>query len=53
MGGRFYKYSAATRLFENRCWNYSARVGESSRYPTVCERCIEALKEIEASPNSA
>jgi isoleucyl-tRNA synthetase len=32
-----------------RCWNYSARVGESSRYPTVCERCIEALKEIEAS----
>jgi isoleucyl-tRNA synthetase len=36
-----------------RCWNYSTRVGESSRYPTVCERCIEALKEIEASPNSA
>jgi isoleucyl-tRNA synthetase len=31
-----------------RCWNYSTRVGESSRYPTVCERCIEALKEIEA-----
>ena len=36
-----------------RCWNYSVRVGESARYPTVCERCIEALKEIEASPNSA
>jgi isoleucyl-tRNA synthetase len=32
-----------------RCWNYSTRVGESSRYPTVCERCVEALKEIEAS----
>ena len=31
-----------------RCWNYSTRVGESSRYPTVCERCVEALKEIEA-----
>jgi isoleucyl-tRNA synthetase len=30
-----------------RCWNYSTRVGESSRYPTVCERCVEALKEIE------
>jgi isoleucyl-tRNA synthetase len=30
-----------------RCWNYSARVGESSRYPTACERCIEALAEIE------
>ncbi|HSP63351.1 MAG TPA: isoleucine--tRNA ligase [Pyrinomonadaceae bacterium] len=33
-----------------RCWNYSVRVGESARYPTVCERCVEALEEIEASP---
>jgi isoleucyl-tRNA synthetase len=32
-----------------RCWNYSTRVGESSRYPTVCERCVEALEEIEAA----
>jgi len=31
-----------------RCWNYSTRVGESSRYPTVCERCVTALAEIEA-----
>ena len=31
-----------------RCWNYSARVGENKRYPTVCERCSEALAEIEA-----
>jgi isoleucyl-tRNA synthetase len=30
-----------------RCWNYSTRVGESSRYSTVCERCVEALIEIE------
>lgn len=30
-----------------RCWNYSIRVGESSRYPTACERCVEALLEIE------
>ena len=30
-----------------RCWNYSTRVGESSGYPTVCERCVEALEEIE------
>jgi isoleucyl-tRNA synthetase len=29
-----------------RCWNYSTRVGESSRFPTVCERCDEALNEI-------
>lgn len=30
-----------------RCWNYSTRVGESARYPTICERCVAALKEIE------
>lgn len=29
-----------------RCWNYSTRVGESSQYPTVCERCVAALDEI-------
>ena len=23
----------------DRCWNYSTRVGENSRYPTICERC--------------
>jgi isoleucyl-tRNA synthetase len=32
-----------------RCWNYSVRVGEFERYPTVCERCSEALIEIEKS----
>jgi isoleucyl-tRNA synthetase len=32
-----------------RCWNYSFRVGEVEKYPTVCERCIEALTEIESS----
>ncbi len=30
-----------------RCWNYSTRVGESETYPTVCERCVAALNEIE------
>ncbi len=32
-----------------RCWNYSTRVGESPDYPTVCERCLAALEEIERS----
>jgi isoleucyl-tRNA synthetase len=32
-----------------RCWNYSTRVGEFSEYPTVCERCVAALQEIEAA----
>jgi isoleucyl-tRNA synthetase len=30
-----------------RCWNYSTQVGKSERYPTVCERCLAALEEIE------
>ncbi len=29
-----------------RCWNYSTRVGEFLEYPTVCERCNDALTEI-------
>jgi isoleucyl-tRNA synthetase len=32
-----------------RCWNYSTRVGESETYPTVCERCVAALAEIETT----
>ncbi len=31
-----------------RCWNYSLHVGEDTRYPSVCERCSAALKEIES-----
>ncbi|HEY0171991.1 MAG TPA: isoleucine--tRNA ligase [Pyrinomonadaceae bacterium] len=31
-----------------RCWNYSTFVGEFTRYPAACERCVEALAEIEA-----
>ena len=36
-----------------RCWNYSTHVGENSRYPTFCERCSEALAEIEGAPAHA
>ena len=32
-----------------RCWNYSPRVGEDAAYPTVCERCVPVLRELEAS----
>ena len=31
-----------------RCWNYSEQVGNDGDYPTVCERCSAALREIEA-----
>jgi isoleucyl-tRNA synthetase len=37
----------------DRCWNYSERVGEFTRYPTACERCVEALAEIEAEGGAA
>jgi isoleucyl-tRNA synthetase len=30
-----------------RCWNYSTHVGENADYPTICERCVKALDEIE------
>jgi isoleucyl-tRNA synthetase len=30
-----------------RCRNYSTHVGESADYPTLCERCVAALDEIE------
>jgi isoleucyl-tRNA synthetase len=30
-----------------RCWNYSTHVGENPRYPTICDRCSEAIAEIE------
>jgi len=36
-----------------RCWNYSSHIGENPRYPTVCERCTEALAEIEAGASHA
>ncbi|HUK47778.1 MAG TPA: isoleucine--tRNA ligase [Terriglobales bacterium] len=32
-----------------RCWNYSTRLGEDPKYPTLCERCTPVVKEIEAS----
>jgi isoleucyl-tRNA synthetase len=30
-----------------RCWNYSSAVGLDPKYPTVCERCSAALREID------
>ncbi len=36
-----------------RCWNYSKHVGENARYPTVCERCSEALAEIESDGSAS
>jgi isoleucyl-tRNA synthetase len=27
----------------DRCWNYSAQVGQSEEHPLLCERCVPAL----------
>ncbi|HVC91051.1 MAG TPA: isoleucine--tRNA ligase [Acidobacteriaceae bacterium] len=35
-----------------RCWNYSVHVGESKKWPTVCERCVAALEAIGAAPTA-
>ena len=35
-----------------RCWNYSTHVGDDPAYPTICERCSAALKELEAEASS-
>jgi isoleucyl-tRNA synthetase len=36
-----------------RCWNYSTHVGENARYPTFCERCSAALREIEGETGAS
>lgn len=35
-----------------RCWNYSVRVGEFAEFPTVCERCFDALSQIQQSASA-
>ncbi len=33
-----------------RCWRYTADVGDDTRYPTVCLRCADALQAINYPP---
>ena len=47
-GGVSVQVSKAAGQKCERCWNYSTRVGEDAKYPTVCERCNAVLKEIAA-----
>ena len=32
-----------------RCWNYRPTVGQSEAHPTLCERCVRVLDELESS----
>jgi isoleucyl-tRNA synthetase len=43
------KVQRAHGLKCERCWNYSTHVGENADYPTLCERCVAAIEEIERS----
>jgi isoleucyl-tRNA synthetase len=29
-----------------RCWNYSVQIGLDESFPTLCERCVPAVREI-------
>jgi isoleucyl-tRNA synthetase len=31
-----------------RCWNHRPTVGHSALYPTLCERCVRVLEELES-----
>jgi len=45
-GGVHIEVKQAEGVKCERCWNFSTHVGEDRNYPTVCERCSAALKEI-------
>ena len=36
-----------------RCWNYRPTVGQKAEHPTLCERCVRVLAELEGSCASA
>ena len=48
-GGLKVEVSPAEGTKCERCWNYSTQVGNEPEYPTVCERCSAALREIFAT----
>jgi len=48
-GGAHVEVKKADGAKCERCWNYSIRVGEDAKYPTVCERCSPVLRELESS----
>ena len=38
------KVEKATGKKCERCWNYRSAVGDFSEHPTLCDRCIEAIR---------
>lgn len=32
----------------DRCWNYREEVGKITKYPTLCNRCVAVIEEVEA-----
>ncbi len=35
-----------------RCWNYRSTVGQSAEHPTLCERCVGVVRELNAPVGS-
>lgn len=42
--GFFITVDKATGAKCERCWNYRTAVGTSTEHPTLCDRCIEAVR---------
>jgi isoleucyl-tRNA synthetase len=32
-----------------RCWHWETDIGQNAEYPTICGRCVEAVKQSTAS----
>ncbi|MGH9413447.1 MAG: isoleucine--tRNA ligase [Terriglobales bacterium] len=48
-GSRGVRVHRATGQKCERCWNYSEQVGADTIHPTLCERCVRALTEMETA----
>jgi isoleucyl-tRNA synthetase len=46
-GGLMVEVSNAAGQKCERCWNYSTRVGENPKYPTLCERCAPVVSGLD------
>jgi isoleucyl-tRNA synthetase len=33
-----------------RCWHWETDVGANKEHPTICGRCVEAVKQFKAAP---
>jgi isoleucyl-tRNA synthetase len=39
---------ARTERFHAGCWHWETNVGQNPEHPTLCGRCVEAVKQFKA-----